>query len=465
MLNSMIKQAMPFVPGVTPTAMGRTKPTTTPHTPVQSVLPALKKRQATSTLNIKNQQQLSRFPSSLFTGIPGLNIRPVHTNIGEYLRLNTPTPAGVPYRIAQGIRPDNIDDYTNLLNGSGLFSEKLSPVHSSTVKSVSDDISPNDTIYQIDGRDAVNWLWDRRGLQLTDDQWNRAAKARQNVTSQLGNLPQSIYSAWTNNDAVGAYSISFDKDRSKNNQYFNVFNPDYFDKPYNYNTYNGRSVYPNGTVLPPAQRFMNFQETQDHELSHSANQAPTTLKSYDKKWINDGNTAGYKDHMFFRKTNNPKAPYYDDATTSQRVKDYSQLFSGTYLERPSEYIGAMARAKRYGAELGFDTTSTDPAKARTAMAQTLHYLANHQNPQELTYEQQRLNSWLNTAAGNSMKLKQKDNQKDNQNVGDYIKDSQNPFYHDVLDFMTDATIQGLVRNSTTSNNANALQNLNNTYLS
>jgi hypothetical protein len=40
----------------------------------------------------------------------------------------------------------------------------------------------------------------------------------------------------------------------------------------------------------------------------------------------------------------------------------------------------MGRIKRYGAELGFDTTSPDPAKARSAMAQTLHYLATHQNP-------------------------------------------------------------------------------------
>jgi hypothetical protein len=49
-------------------------------------------------------------------------------------------------------------------------------------------------------------------------------------------------------------------------------------------------------------------------------------------------------------------------------------------------MGAMARAKRYGAELGFDTTSQDPATARAAMAQTLHYLATHQKPEELSPE-------------------------------------------------------------------------------
>jgi hypothetical protein len=46
----------------------------------------------------------------------------------------------------------------------------------------------------------------------------------------------------------------------------------------------------------------------------------------------------------------------------------------------------MARAKRYGAQLGFDTLNVDPAKARAAMVKTLHYFANHQNPKELSYE-------------------------------------------------------------------------------
>jgi hypothetical protein len=75
----------------------------------------------------------------------------------------------------------------------------------------------------------------------------------------------------------------------------------------------------------------------------------------------------YLSSAFFRTSNDPKNPEYDDDTTSQRKDKYYNIFKNTYLERPNEYIGAMARAKRYGAELGFDTTSPDPAKARAAM--------------------------------------------------------------------------------------------------
>jgi hypothetical protein len=142
------------------------------------------------------------------------------------------------------------------------------------------------------------------------------------------------------------------------------------------------------------------------------------------------------------------------------VKNYSDLFSGTYLERPSEYIGAMARVKRYGAELGYDTNSQDPVKARAAMAQALQYFTTHPEPETLTNEQQRIHGWLNEAARNSMEAKQKGNK----NTWDYTEDSECPLYTEVLDFMTDATIQGLVRNDVPSNNANALRNLNNTYL-
>lgn len=474
---NMIKYAMPFVPGVTSTAMGTTKPTPAPRTPQKSstpapyvspaasasqkpstpapqVSPALKKRPAESNLNIKNQSELVEFPSLLFSGISESDVPPFYTGIGTYLQsMHLPTPDGVPYRIVDGA----VTDYTKSLNESGLFPEKLSPtIHTDTTKTVAKDIPLDGTIYQIDGRDAVNWLYDRRGLQFTDEQWDNAAKARQSVTSQLGALPQSIYYAWSDNNKTKAYSMGFSANKN-NNQYFNIFNPDYFDKNYRNDPYNGYTLYPTGTTLTPAQKFMNFQEAQDHELSHSANPTLHEIGKGDKGWITDENGQRVlKDHMFFRKTNDPLNPYYDDATTTQRVKDYQQLFSGTYLQRPSEYIGAMARAKRYGAELGFDTTNSDPVKARAAMAKTLHYLANHKNPQDLTVEQQRLNSWLNTAAGNSMKLQQKDNQK-YKTIQDYIKDPQSPFYTKALDFMTDSTIQGLVRNAAPSNNTSVLQ--------
>lgn len=480
----MIKYAMPFVSGVTSRAMGHTNPTPGTRTSQQpsTTQPPSKPQQPSTPQTTRTPQQSSTpkpstspslekiqdaydplpeldFQSVMFRGIPEADIPPFYTGVGSYLQeMHTPTPAGVPYRIVDG----DVQGYTNSLNRSGLFPERLSSVSTNTTKTVADDMALDSPIYQMDGKDAMNWLWERRGLKLTDEMWDRIRAARQNVTSQLGNLPQSIYSVWSNDGKVNAYSLAFEKNINKNNQYFNVYNPNYFDETYKPNEYSGRTVYDKETALTLLQRYKMFEDTQDHELSHSANPTLHEIGKGDKGWITDENGKRVlKDNMFFRKTNDPLNPYYDDATTTQRVKDYQQLFAGTYLGKPSEYMGAMARAKRYGAQLGFDTTSADPAKARAAMAKTLHYLANHQKPEELTYEQQRLNSWLNTAAKNSMRLKQKQNQKanqkQNQNVGDYIKDAQNPFYNDVLNFMTDATIQGLVRNDTPTN-------LNNAYL-
>jgi hypothetical protein len=91
--------------------------------------------------------------------------------------------------------------------------------------------------------------------------------------------------------------------------------------------------------------------------------------------------SGWKPNMFFRMTNNPADPYYDDTTTDDRSERFGTIFDNTYTSKPSEYIGAMGRVKRYGAELGYDTTSADPTTARNAMAHTLHYLATHPHPE------------------------------------------------------------------------------------
>jgi hypothetical protein len=96
--------------------------------------------------------------------------------------------------------------------------------------------------------------------------------------------------------------------------------------------------------------------------------------------------SGYKPNMFFRITNNPLEPYYSDDITNERSNKFDTIFDNTYTSKPSEYIGAMARIKRYGAELGYDTTSSDPITARTAMAHTLRYFATHPNPEELSPE-------------------------------------------------------------------------------
>jgi hypothetical protein len=58
-------------------------------------------------------------------------------------------------------------------------------------------------------------------------------------------------------------------------------------------------------------------------LSHSANPTLHEVGASDKGWITDENGERVeKDHMFFRKTNDPMYPYYDDAMTHKRMKDY-----------------------------------------------------------------------------------------------------------------------------------------------
>lgn len=406
-----------------------------------------------------------------------------HYTIGQYMQKFPPTPAGVPYKHIEP-RPygsnsvsDTINDYTNLLNKSGIHPEKLSYPGIFQSIALNSFMGPRDKsqLYSTDVRDTANWLWNRRGLQMTDDQWNRAVKARQSANSQLNTMPKGLYYAWSHDvddDDVNAYSMRLSNNKGFN-QFMHVFNPNFFDNAYIHNDYAGYSEkQKDGQLLEPWERLMDFQDAQDHELSHSFN---NNWRPQD--WFGDYD-------QFFRTSNDPRNPYYDDDTTDQRRDKYTNIFKNTYLEKPNEYIGAMGRVKRYGAELGFDTTSPDPAKARAAMAQTLHHFANHQNPQELTSEQQRIHSWLNTAAGDHMQeysqdykdktkeleerpvdseeeLKQRaiQRQQHKQNFdadkANYIKDVKSPFYNDVLDFMTDDTIQGLVQ----SHNLKALKRL------
>lgn len=413
-----------------------------------------------------------------------------HYTVGQYIRKYPPTPAGVPYRRVRPIYDsdgvqDNINAYTDVLNESGLYPEELSSLDSDAAESLSKDISPDDIVYQVDARDAANWMYSRRGLDLTDEQWARMNAARQRQNSQLNRMPQTMYYAWSDNDETQGYSLRFNGDRDENNQFFNVFNPNFFDEPYYSSEYNGYGLYQqHGQLLEPWQRYMWFQDVQDHELSHSFNDVPDYQ---DREWVWDGMGSGWKPNMFFRMTNNPADPYYDDATTDDRSDKFGTIFDNTYTSEPSEYIGAMGRVKRYGAELGYDTTSADPVTARIAMAHTLHYLATHPHPEQLSPEQQRLHSWLNTAALNHMQAYSQDykdrvnalearsnseeelrqraiqRQQFEQNIdadkANYIKDPESQFYMDVLDFMTDSTIQGLVRNDVPNNNTNALQNL------
>lgn len=455
--SSLIKSAW------SPFAMN---PDVTGKKPVQSLSgvspkPVMPLNPSQLNIHVKNQQQANRFTNTLLKK----NFRQPQNsqqryNISSYIQKFPPTPDGVPYRRVTDFPKSgeyqyqanqaDINTHTDLLNRSGLFPEKLSPMEDIIAYQLNNDIAPNTPIYQADGRSLANWLWNRRGLQFTDEQWNRASKARQNATSQLHSLPQSVYYAWSNNKDVNAYSMPFKEDGYKNNQFINVFNPNHFDNPYKYDTYSGFSLrQQDGKALTPGQRFLDFQESQDHELSHSFNDI-VPAETYNTNEENN---------MFFRKTNNPEQPYYDRDTTFQRISKFNDLFADTYLNKPIEYIGAMSRVKRYGAELGFDTTSPDPDKARAAMAQTLQYFATHQNPEELTGEQQRLHSWLNTAARNY----NREQQKYRKGIlpyfyHNYIKDPTgwSPFYKEVLDFMTDSTIQGLVQTNP--------NNLNNTHL-
>lgn len=410
-----------------------------------------------------------------------------HYTVGQYIRQYPPTPAGVPYRMVRPIYDsdglqDNINAYTDVLNESGLFPEELSSLDTDIAERLLKDISPSDTVYQVDSRDAANWLWSRRGLELTDAQWARANAARQAQNSQLNRMPQTMYYAWSDRDKTNGYSIRFNNDIDENNQFFNVFNPNFFDQPYKYNDQQGFGLQQQqGQLLEPWQRYMWFQDVQDHELSHSFNDTSDPVD--DRRWVYDGMNSGWKGNLFFRMTNDPSSPYYNDETVNARIAKFNTIFDNTYLNDIHEYIGAMGRIKRYGAELGYETTSPDPSTARHAMARTLHHFATHPRPEELSPEQQRLYTWLNTAALNHMQYYSQDyidrantlNSKSNSeeelrqryqlkqdtdiDKANYIKDTEAPFYMDVLDFMTDSTIQGLVRNDVPNNNTNALQNL------
>lgn len=423
---------------------------------------------------------------------------PQHYTVGQYIQQFPPTPAGAPYRHVN-FRPsygtvyDTLADYTTLLNRLNIYPEEVSELGDPAYYYLDDDKGPRhkSQIYHVDGRDAANWLWNRRGLQLTDEQWDRAVRARYSPNSQINAMPQSTYFAWSkDNDKVNAYSLRL-SDEDRQNQFIHVFNPSYFDNTYRQSDYSGYGLEQNdGRLLEPWERLMGFQDVQDHELSHSFND-PYKPDKWTWNW-DDWSDHGFRDEndQFFRITNNPDQPYYDSDTTRQRRNKYFNMFRNTYLEEPGEYLGAMGRLKRYGAELGFDTTSPDPVKARSAMAHTLHYFATHQKPEELTPEQQRLHSWLNTAAGDHMleysqdyidninelrnmpvnseeELRQRAlrrqqlEQNFNTDRDNYIKDAQSPFYRDVLQFMTDDTIQGLVRN--VPNNTSALNNLRSAY--
>lgn len=460
---NIIKQATPFVPLADENGLN------TKGKKILGLNTLLKKQPSKFNINIANRSQAGNFNYNdlIKPQTQQSQSQPQHYTIGQYIQKFPPTPAGVSYRRinpgSQGSETvsDAIYDYTTLLNMSGLYPEKLSYPTFNQRFALDSLNGPRDKseLYQTDSRETANWLWNRRGLQLTNDQWNRAVKARQSANSQLNKMPQSLYFAWSrDNDNVNAASMRLSNDKEFN-QFMHVFNPKFFDRPYQHREYSGYSLkQKDGQPLEQWERLMNFQDAQDHELSHSFNNV----------WNPTRYLGSFQNSHFWKVSNDPKKPIYDNDTADQRMIKYDNIFGNTYLVKPSEYIGAMARVKRYGAELGFDTTSPDPAKARAAMAQTLHHFANHKNPQELTFEQQRIHSWLNTAAGDHMMNYSQDDEDDyvnkllqknpvksieelkqlqqfNTDKDNYIKDVKSPFYKDVLDFMTDDTIQGLVQ--------------------
>lgn len=397
-----------------------------------------------------------------------------HQTLGTYLRKLPPVPAGVHFREVPLVKNNgkidyekSIRKYTNLLNANGY---NVGPLAENVEGELSWLEGP---IYHADGKDAADWLYNRRGLKLTPDMWDKATKARSSNTSQLGLLPPSVYFAWQryrNN-----FNMPFNAARS-NNQHINMYGYRDIDDIYTSDGLNQISGYTqhdqDGQMFEPWERLMRFQDMQDHELSHSFNFLPSFryVKQLDK------HIEGIDD-AFFSARNDSNNPMYTKQDADLRKAKYFDLFRGTYFGSSGgvpEYIGAMSRVKRYGKELGFDTFSSNPKKARYAMSQTLHYLAAHTNPKELTSEQQRIHSWLNTAVRNyryrdpefetlSEKL---DNARSEEELHEYstkrkqlqdsfIHDVNSPFYKDVLDFMTDSTIQGLVRTN---------PNLNNIYL-
>lgn len=404
---------------------------------------------------------------------------PRYQTLGNYLKKFPPVPAGVPFRVVPSVRKNGKIDheeslrrYTKLLNTNGYDADPIAEGNRSVALS-------DGPIYHVEGKDAADWLYNRRGLKLTPDMWNRAAKARANSTSQLGPLPTSVYFAWS---PASNSNTAFNGEET-NNQHLNRYNHKTVDEAYTaadnldeINGYTQRDY--DGQLFEPWQRLMNFQDMQDHELSHAFNYLPAY------KHTRQSGT-GYTgkegiDNIFFSTSNDRNKPQYTKEQTENRRKKYSNMFDNTYFGYHggvSEYIGAMSRVKRYGKELGFDTFNSNHKKAREAMSQTLRYLAAHPNPKELTSEQQRIHSWLNTAVKNyryvdpeyktlSEKLENAQSEgelreyatKRKQLMDSYKYDANSPFYKDVLDFMTDSTLQGLV-----NNNPN-MQSLNNIHL-
>lgn len=382
---------------------------------------------------------------------------PKYYSVGKYLKQYPPVPPGVLYREVPKKQKEYSWDhgdseykdliaYTNQINNSGIYPNKASIPDESGNEAIQMGISPNTNLYHIEGRDLADWLWERRGLKLSDAMWDKAKAHRQSPNSQLKELPHSLYHAW-GAGLMEAGSAELNS-KAKNNQYFNVFNPSFIDFEYNYDKENGYAIKDwHNRQLEPWEKLMKHQDIQDHEASHAFNQLQG------ERW--QGSGSAEREQIFFNKLNSSLG---NDASIDNLKQEYNNLFKDTYLY-PSyqtgldEYIGVMSRVKRYGAELGFDTTNPDPNVARDAMSKTLHYLATHNNPKDLTPEQQRINSWLNTAANNHYTQQNTPQPiKNNQDIDmkKYISDPSSPFYKDILKFITDDTMQGLVNNN--SNN-------------
>lgn len=353
-------------------------------------------------------------------------------------------PSGVPYtKIGYGRNfYQGANDYTLANNAAGY---KQNPINEYLVNNhVKPLINPDNGVYAVDGIDALQWMYKYYGAkQLDPSQLARAAYHRAQPGSQLGVMPRTIYYTESSPKHMGSFHVPIapsknyelgDSDQSV------VAIKDMTDLKVGPSAYAGTDLYTSSVTDEQQEslpwRLLYHQALQLHETGHAFNR--------DKSKFDPKTGEGYT--RFF-------APLGGDV--DETYDEFQKLFAGTYMENPEEYINAMGHAKRYGHSLGLDVFNKDPKIARRELAKTLHRIKNSCiNYDELPLEQQRLLRWLDTAGVNHGTGVRKDvdwykNYREGTGA-DPSSDHNNPnskFYMDILKFMTDDTLQGLVHNT------------------